>query len=88
MALQEEFDNLAEKLKQQRDEINLRLHLAGMEVKDEWEQSEQKWQQFKEQLDEIRDETKDITEELAAATIVIGEELGNAYRRIVERLKD
>lgn len=88
MELPREFDGLAEKLKQQRDEINLKLHLAGMDVKQEWEQNEHKWEQFKAQLAEIRDETNDITEELAAATIVIGEELGNAYRRIVERLKD
>jgi hypothetical protein len=83
-----EFDSLAEKLKQQRDEINVRMHLAGMDVKEEWEHNEQKWNQFKTQLAEIRDEGKDLTEEVAAATIVIGEELGNAYRRIVERLKD
>ncbi|MGR8932765.1 MAG: hypothetical protein ACU837_00060 [Gammaproteobacteria bacterium] len=88
MALTEDFDNLTEKLKQQRDEINLQLHLASMEVKEEWERNEQKWNQFKTQLAEIRDETKDVTEELAAATIVIGEELGNAYRRIIARLKD
>lgn len=87
MALQEEFDSLADKLKQQRDEINLQLHLASMEVKEEWERSEQKWNQFKAQLTELRDETEDVTEELTAATLVIGEELGNAYRRIVERLK-
>jgi NifB/MoaA-like Fe-S oxidoreductase len=86
--LKQEFDNLAEKLKQQRDELNVRMHLAGMEVKEEWEHSEQQWNQFRERLTEIRDETKDVTEEFAAATIVIGEELGNAYKRIVERLKD
>lgn len=88
MELPREFDSLAEKLKQQRDEINLRLHLASMEVKREWEQNEHKWEQFKTQLAEIRDAAEDKTEELAAATKVIGEELGNAYQRIVERLKD
>lgn len=88
MDLQQELGNLAETLKRQRDEISLQIHLAGMEARKEWENSEQQWQQFKEQLDEVRDETKDITEELAGATKVIGEELNNAYRRIVERLKD
>lgn len=88
MDLPREFDSLAEKLKQQRDLINVKLHLAGMDVRQEWEQNEHKWKQFKAQLAEIREEADDTTEELAAATKVIGEELGSAYRRIVERLKD
>jgi NifB/MoaA-like Fe-S oxidoreductase len=87
VSLKKEFDTLAEKLKTQRDELLVQMHLASMEVKEEWEQSEHKWEQFKTQFAEIRDETKDITEEMAAATLVIGEELGKAYRRIVERLK-
>ena len=88
MDLKTKFDTLAEKLKQQRDEISLQVHLAGLDIKEEWDQHEQTWNRFTAQLAEIRDETKDITEELAAATLVIGEELSSAYRRIVDRLKD
>jgi hypothetical protein len=87
MSIKQEIESLAETLKTQRDELAVQMHLASMDVKNEWEHNEQRWEQFKAQLAEIGDETKDVTEELAAATIIIGEELGSAYRRIVDRLK-
>ncbi len=43
MNLKNELDELANTLKQQRDEIELQLHLASMEVKDEWQHAEKYW---------------------------------------------
>jgi len=36
MNIPSEFENLTDKLKQQRDEVNVQLHLATMEAKQDW----------------------------------------------------
>ena len=36
MAARDDIRRLAEELRSQRDELALRMHLAGREVRDEW----------------------------------------------------
>ena len=88
MGLLKELEKVAEGLKQQRDEIKVQLHLAGLEAKAEWENTEKKLALFKEKIADIGDDTKETTEEVVEATKVIGEEIKSAYKRIVERLQD
>jgi hypothetical protein len=88
MNILEEMENLAEGLKQQRDEINVQLHLAGMEAKDEWEKSEHIWDQFLDKLAEINDDTKETGDQLIHTTKIIGDELKSTYARIKDRLSN
>ena len=41
-----EFDDLVADLKQKRDELRLKMHLASKEAQDEWEELEEKMQEF------------------------------------------
>jgi len=86
MDLNEELTKLSETLKQQRDEIRLQLHLAGADLKDEWEESEREWGHFKDKLAEIVDESKETTTEFLEKTRIVGEELKSAYKNIHRRL--
>ena len=86
MDLKKEFDELTETLKQQRDEIEVQIHLAGMDAKEEWQKAEEKREQFIEKLGVINDDTKEISAEIIHATKVIGDELVEIYQRISERL--
>ncbi|MGR8980501.1 MAG: hypothetical protein ACU84H_10480 [Gammaproteobacteria bacterium] len=86
MSLKDEFDNLLEKLKAERDEIELKLHLASMDAKEEYEAAEQKWSQIKQKAEEIADDTVETSEEYIAKAKIIGEELKETYSRIVQRL--
>lgn len=88
MDLTKEIAKFAEGLKQQRDEIILQLHLAGLDAKKEFEAAEKNWQQFKEKIADIGDETKETGEEFVQATKIIGEELKSAYKRIIDRIRD
>jgi len=88
MNISEELEKLAEGLKQQRDEINIQLHLASMEAKDEWEKSEHIWDEFLEKLMEVNDETKETGEQLIHTTKIIGDELKSTYDRIKDRLSN
>ena len=41
-----EFDDLVADLKQKRDELRLQIHLASKEAQEEWEELEEKMQEF------------------------------------------
>jgi len=88
MSIREEFGNLSEKLKVERDQISLKLHLASMEARDEFEVAEKKWEILKAKAAEIADDTKETSEEYIARAKIVGEELKEAYHRINQRLSD
>jgi hypothetical protein len=41
-----ELDKIIEEIKQKRDELRLQMHLATKEAKDEWEELEEKMEEF------------------------------------------
>jgi hypothetical protein len=84
----EDLAQIAAKLKEERDELRVRMHLASMEIKDEWEELEKKWQHLEPKLAEAKDEVVETSRAVGAGLEVIAEELGAAYRRIRERLKE
>lgn len=84
----EDLAQIAAKLKEERDELRVRMHLASMEIKDEWEELEKRWQHLEPKLAEAKDEVVETSRAVGAGLEVIAEELGAAYRRIRERLKE
>jgi len=86
MNLKKEFEESAEVLKQQRDKIEVQIHLASMEAKDEWQKAEKNWGEFIDALGVITDDTEEVGEELIKATKIIGDELKETYNRISQRL--
>jgi len=88
MAIKEDFDTLIEKLKTERDEIHLKLQLASMEAKEEFESAEQQWQVVKAKAAEIADDSVETTEEFIAKAKIVGDELKETYQRIAKRLTE
>lgn len=88
MAIKEDFENLLNKLNTEREEINLKLHLASLEARDEFEQAEKQWQQVKNKAAEIADESVETSEEFIAKAKIVGEELKETYQRITKRLTE
>lgn len=88
MAIKEDFENLLNKLNTEREEINLKLHLASLEARDEFEQAEKQWQQVKNKAAEIADESKETSEEFIAKAKIVGEELKETYQRITKRIAE
>lgn len=86
MGMREDFDKLIEKLKTERDEINLKIHLASMDAKEEFEEAEKKWDQVKAKASDIADDAAETSEEYIAKAKMVGEELKETYRRISKRL--
>lgn len=88
MAIREEFDNLLEKLKIERDKIHLKVHLASMDAKEEFEEAEKKWDKVKEKAAKITDSAGDTSEEYITKAKIVGEELKETYKRIAKRLSE
>ncbi len=86
MSIKEDFENLLGKLQTERDEINLKMHLASMEARQEFEEAEKEWGRLKVKASEIADDSIETSEEFIANANIIGEELKQTYNRIKERL--
>jgi phosphoribosylpyrophosphate synthetase len=86
MQIKEEFNKLIEKLKIERDEVNLKIHLASMDAKKEYEEAEKKWVEVKAKASLIADDAVETSEEVIAKVKIVGEELKGTYSRISSRL--
>ena len=79
-------DELITTLKQQRDELGLKIHLAGDEVK-------QEWQTLRERLDKLTadyEPTKQAASEsagnVAASLKLVAEEIREGFQRVKKSL--
>jgi hypothetical protein len=86
MELKKEFSELVEILKTERDEIKLKLHLASMDVKEEFDTLDEKWDFVAQKAAELADDAVEVSEEAVANAKVVGEELKATYQRIRARL--
>lgn len=77
----EEIGKVFDQLKQLRDELALKVHLATMDAKDEWQELEQKWSDF-----ESKAKLSETGEGVERALSQLGEELKAGYERIRKAL--
>ena len=75
-----------EHFKQQRDELQVQLHLAKAEAKDEWNRLESQWDDIKPKLEAARDEAGKTAESVGAALGLAIDELKKGYERFRSRL--
>jgi SMC interacting uncharacterized protein involved in chromosome segregation len=83
---EKKMDELLEKLKQGRDELNVKIHLGKAEAKDLWQVTEDKWRHLRSQLDRMNNDTGDITKDVGAATMLLAEEIRHGYERLKKLL--
>lgn len=78
-----DFDDLAEELKQKRDELRVQMNLASRELQDEWQELEEKMDEFskKAKLDETG-------KGLGKALNQLGQEIKLGYDRLWKAIKD
>ena len=78
-----EFDDLVADLKQKRDELRLKIHLASKEAQEEWEELEEKMKEFS-----SRAELGKTSEGIGDALGKVGEELKLGYQRVRNAIKE
>ncbi len=84
--LTEQITKALEHLKQQRDELQVQLHLAKADAKDEWTRLESQWDEIKPKLDAAREEVGKTAESVGAALGLAIDELKKGYERLRSRL--
>jgi hypothetical protein len=85
-----DIDEVVEELKQKRDELRVQIHLASKEVKDEWEELEEKMEDFSGKAKQFADDAKlkETGEGIGDALSQLGGELKRGYERIREAMQD
>lgn len=76
-------ERIEEELRRLREEVALKIHLASMDLRREWNEMEKEWNQFRTRagMDETQREVGEAAERLAG-------ELKKGYRRLRDALKD
>jgi hypothetical protein len=77
------WDDVLAKLKQERDELALKMHLGKKEAVDEWERLETKWHEFTaRKIPPVEDAVDESTVGVGLALELAAEELKSGYERI------
>lgn len=88
MAIRQNIDSIIERLKTERDELNVRLHLARAELRDEYHDLEKRLGELESRGKRIREETGESAEQLEAATKLLAEEIKAGYERIRKAISE
>ncbi|MGE0377510.1 MAG: hypothetical protein AB7I48_24095 [Planctomycetaceae bacterium] len=73
-------------LKQQRDELAVRMHLAGSEAKQEWNRLDDKVNQLAHRYDPLKHAVDETADDLWVSLKLLGEELRHGFERIRKSL--
>ena len=76
------YHELLESLKTQRDELNVKMHLASMEVRDEWQLVEDKWEHLRSKGAQLEKAAGSSAHKIGDAVGLLGQELKDGYRNI------
>ena len=85
-----DFDDLLEELRQKRDELRVQLHLASREAKDEWEELEEKMDEFSGKAKQLAGEAglRETGQGLGKALGQLGNEIKLGYERIRKAVRE
>lgn len=84
--VKDQMTQALEHVKQQRDELQVKLHLAKADAKDEWVRLEKQWEEIRPKLEAARAEVGKTAESVGAALGLAIDELKKGYERLRSRL--
>lgn len=76
------LEHLSDELKQLRDEIELQIHLASADARDEYKTLEKKWEQYRARLGVVGKATEEAAEDVGDALDLLGQELKKSFQKI------
>jgi hypothetical protein len=77
---------LISNLKQERDELAVRMHLAGAEAKQEWNRLDDKVNQLAHRFDPLKKAVGETNDDVWISLKLLGEELQHGFQRIRKSL--
>lgn len=76
------LEEMLDELKEERDELRVRLHLAKLEGSEEWQKLEAKMAKLESRAKEIGDATVEASQDMGAAAKILAEEIRNGFKKI------
>ena len=80
--IKDTYISVIEAVKKDRDELNLKVHLAGMEVRDEWALVEKKWEHLQSKGHQLSKVTGESAHELGVVFSSLSDEIKETYKRL------
>jgi chromosome segregation ATPase len=80
------IDDMLEELKQERDELQVKLHLAKLEASDEWDRIQAKLEKLEAKARDLAGATAEASKGIGAAAKLLGEEIRDGFKLIAKRL--
>ncbi len=74
------------KVAQMRDELKLKMHLAGMDARDEWNELEGKWSRFETKARTAQAEGEEVGEQVWTEVKQLGKTLREGYEKLRQTL--
>ena len=84
--IEESIEDALEALTQQRDELRVKMHLAGMEVQDKWGELEEQWEQLIARKDQLEKELEPTAADARVAWVMLKDNIVEGYQIIRDRL--
>lgn len=84
--VRKQIDATLAELRQEADELRVKVHLAKLEAKDEWRDLEAKLAKLEAKGNELAGVSADAATEIAAAARLLGDEIRNGFKKIAEHL--
>ncbi|MBL1432880.1 MAG: hypothetical protein COB94_005490 [Gammaproteobacteria bacterium] len=82
--IKKRINDMVNDLKQERDELRVKLQLAKMEAGDEWKKLEAKLVKLEAKAKELGSATADASQDVGAAAKLLGEEIRNGFKKIAK----
>lgn len=76
------LDQTISQLKQERDELKLQMHLAGMEAKNEYDRLSGKCDELSDQYEPVKDAVEETAGNVFAALGMVADELKHGFHRV------
>lgn len=77
-----------EQICQLRDEVRLKIHLAGADTRDLFERLEKKWQELGRRLQPVKTAGREAAADISDAARLLMGELGEGYRHVKKALAE
>lgn len=76
------LDDVISKLKQERDELKLQMHLASMDAKKEYDRISRKVDELTDQYNPVKDAVEETADNVFTALGMVADELTVGFRRV------
>jgi len=78
------IDEMLDSLKQERDELKVKLSLTKLEAVEEWEDIQTKLEKLEDKAKELGGVTVEASRDIGAAAKLLGEEIRDGFKKIAK----